>query len=405
MQNIVIEKPYKFVPPHRGNLWPRFIRDYNLHASWLRKAEGVVDYECRHTERLRESLDAGHGVLIAPNHCRNADPIVMGWLSREIDSLVYAMASWHLFNQSWFTSFAIRRMGGFSINREGVDRAAINTAIGILEHAERPLVIFPEGAVSRTNDQLHALLDGVAFIARTAAKKRAKAVEGGKVVVHPVALKYVFLGDIEQAVDTVLTEIERRFSWHPQRDLPLLDRVIKVGHGLLCLKELEYFGAPQQDSVPARLEGLINRLLQPLEKEWLGEAQTGPVVPRVKPLRMQILPDMVQGNISEDERERRWRQLADIYLAQQVSCYLPDYLTSHISVDRLLEQIERYEEDLTDSVRVHGNMKVIIEVGEAMEVSPQRDRQAKVDPIMSGIEQSLTSMLDKLAHESRVYDT
>jgi len=405
MQNIVIEKPYKFVPPHRGNVWPRIIRDFNLHARWLRNNEGVVDYECRHTERLKASLDAGHGILLAPNHCRNADPIVMGWLSREVDSLVYAMASWHLFNQSWLTSFAIRRMGGFSINREGVDRAAINTAIEILEKAERPLVIFPEGAVSRTNDRLHALLDGVAFIARTAAKKRAKAVEGGKVVIHPVALKYLFLGDIEEAVDGVLTEIERRFSWQPQRELPLLDRVLKVGHGLLCLKELEYFGATQQADIPDRLEGLINRLLQPLEKEWLDEEHTGSVVPRVKALRMQILPDMVQGNIDAEERERRWRQLADIYLAQQVSCYIPDYLTSHVSVDRLLEQVERYEEDLTDIVRVHGNMKVIIDVGEAMEVSPKRDRQATVDPIMSGIEQALTSMLDELAHESRTYDT
>ena len=405
MQNIVIEKPYKFVPPHRGNVWPCIIRDFNLHARWLRNNEGVVDYECRHTERLKASLDAGHGILLAPNHCRNADPIVMGWLSREVDSLVYAMASWHLFNQSWFTSFAIRRMGGFSINREGVDRAAINTAIEILEKAERPLVIFPEGAVSRTNDRLHALLDGVAFIARTAAKKRAKAVEGGKVVIHPIALKYLFLGDIEEAVDGVLTEIERRFSWQPQRELPLLDRVLKVGHGLLCLKELEYFGATQQADIPDRLEGLINRLLQPLEKEWLDEEHTGSVVPRVKALRMQILPDMVQGNIDAEERERRWRQLADIYLAQQVSCYIPDYLTSHVSVDRLLEQVERYEEDLTDIVRVHGNMKVIIDVGEAMEVSPKRDRQATVDPIMSGIEQALTRMLDELAHESRTYDT
>ena len=71
-------------------------------------------------------------------------------------------------------------MGAFSVNREGVDRQAINMAIEILETAERPLIVFPEGAVSRTNDRLHALLDGVAFIARAAAKRRAKHVEGGK---------------------------------------------------------------------------------------------------------------------------------------------------------------------------------------------------------------------------------
>ena len=81
----------------------------------------------------------------------------MSWLAREVRCLVYAMASWHLFQQSRFMAWAIPRMGAFSVYREGVDRQAINLAIEILETAARPLVIFPEGAVSRTNDHLHAL--------------------------------------------------------------------------------------------------------------------------------------------------------------------------------------------------------------------------------------------------------
>ena len=71
-------------------------------------------------------------------------------------------------------------MGAFSVNREGVDRQSINVAIDLLAQAKRPLVIFPEGATSRTADYLHALLDGVAFIARAAAKKRSKQEPAGK---------------------------------------------------------------------------------------------------------------------------------------------------------------------------------------------------------------------------------
>ncbi len=58
-------------------------------------------------------------------------------------------------------------MGAFSIYREGVDRQSIDLAVEILATGERPLVIFPEGAVFRTNDRLQPLLDGVAFLART----------------------------------------------------------------------------------------------------------------------------------------------------------------------------------------------------------------------------------------------
>ncbi len=400
MQKIIIDKPYQFVPPHRGNWWPTVVQWLQLYSRHLRKREGVESYEIRNADRLQESLRAGHGILLTPNHCRTADPLAMGWLAREVGTLVFAMASWHLFNQDRFTAWAIRKMGGFSVYREGVDKQAIETAVRILESAERPLIVFPEGATSRTNDRLHALLDGVAFIARRAAKLRAK--QGGRVIVHPVAIKYLFQGDLEATVDPVLTEIERRFSWQPQGHYPLYERIVKVGRALLCLKEIEYFGEEQAGSLPERMIGLINRLLQPLEAEWLGEPQEGPVVPRVKNLRMKMLPDMVKGLVGAEERERRWRQLADIYLAQQVASYPTNYLTLP-TVDRLLETVERYEEDLTDQARVHGRLKVIIQVGEAIEVSPERDRKAEVDPLMTLIAQQLQGMLDELAHESSLF--
>ncbi len=404
MQNIVIEKPYKFTPPHRGDWWCNVIQYFNLHGNYLRKTEGVVAHQCRNVERLKRSLDAGHGILLAPNHCRNGDPLALGWLSKEAGCHLFTMASWHLFNRTRFTTWAIRILGAFSINREGVDRQSINTAIGILESGERPLVIFPEGAVTRTNDRLHAMLDGVAFIVRAAAKKRAKIDASKKVVVHPIALKYFFKGDIESQVNEILTEIEQRLSWRPQRELPLLKRITKVGEALLCLKELEYFGDPQPGSLRERLAGLTDRLLGPLEEEWLGAVQEGAVVPRVKDLRVKILPDMVDGKIDEPERQRRWVQLADIYLAQQVSCYLPDYLARPTSVDRLLETIQRFEEDLTDTARVHGDLEVVIDVGEPIEVPPGRDRSSKTDPVMVQLETALQSSLDELAKESRIYE-
>lgn len=400
MQQIIIERPYRFIPPHRGTWWPTFIQWFQLYGWHLRLSSGVESFEIRHADRLRASLREGHGIMLTPNHCRTADPLVMGWLARDVGTHVYAMASWHLFNQNRFMAFAIRKMGGFSVYREGVDKQAIETAVRILETAERPLILFPEGATTRTNDRLHALLDGVAFVARRAAKLRAK--QGGRVVVHPVALKYRFQGDLEKTLAPVLSEIEQRFSWQPQTARPLYDRIIAIGRALLCLKELEHYGDVRSGPLPERLVGLINHLLQPLEQEWLGEPQTGPVVPRVKNLRMKIMPEMVRGELPPAERERRWRQLSDIYLAQQVSSYPSDYLT-YPTVDRLLETVERYEEDLTNEVRVHGQLKVIIEVGEAIEVSPERDRRAEVDPLMVQIAETLQGMLDPLARESPLF--
>ena len=403
MQEIVFEKPYEFIPPHRGNWWPSFIQRFRLIDRYLRRSEGVVSYECRHAERLRASLDQGHGILLTPNHSRPGDPIVMGFLARDVRTHVFAMASWHLYQQDRFTGWAIRKMGGFSVYREGVDRKALSTAIDVLAEAKRPLIIFPEGAVTRTNDRLQALLDGIAFIARTGAKKRRKVDQHSKVIVHPVAIKYRFQGDLAKTLDPVLTTIEHRFSWRPRRQRSLMDRISQIALGLLALKEIEYFGRPQSGRLDERLQGLVDRLITKLEEHWLGAAQSGPVISRVKALRMKILPGMVHGNLSAAERKRRWDQLADIYVSQQVASYPPDYLTSSPSVDRLLETVERYEEDLTDKVTVHGNLHAIIEVGEAIEVSPERDRNVETDPLMEQIETDLQSMLDVLAIESPIW--
>ena len=171
-------------------------------------------------------------------------------------------------------------------------------------------MIFPEGVISRTNDRLNALMEGTALIARSAAKKRAAATPPGQVVVHPVALRYTFGGSIDKALGRRSTIIESRLSWRPQRSLPLIDRITKVGLALLGLKEVEYLGTTQQGDIFERADRLINHLLVPLEEEWLQSRSDGSVVMRVKKLRTAILPELVSGELTEVERERRCRSSA-----------------------------------------------------------------------------------------------
>ncbi len=400
MQKIIIQKPYEFIAPHRGTWWPTIIQRLRLYDIYLKRTQGIATCEIRHGERFAASLRAGHGIMLTPNHARPADPVVLGWLARPYRTHLYAMASWHLFNQDRFTGWAIHKMGAFSVNREAVDRRAIDTAIQILASAERPLILFPEGAVSRTNDRLNGLLDGVSFIARNAARQRQKRGDGGQVVVHPVAIKYRFRGNLPQVIEPSLRAIEERFAWRPQSDRPLLERIRRIGFSLLTLKELEYLGRPQTGTLQERLQGLINHLLHPIEEEWCGGPQEGPVVPRIKAIRMKLLPDLIQGGLSDHEKTRRWHQLADLYLTQQVASYPPDYLSDPPSIDRLLETVERYEEDLTDRTRVRGKLHAIIEVGEAIPVAAERLRNSPTDPLMRQIEETLGGMLDTLARES-----
>jgi 1-acyl-sn-glycerol-3-phosphate acyltransferase len=390
MQNIVIDKPYVPIPPYHGRIWPSLMTFYLPRL--LSKKFGIERVECIHADRLAQSIAAGHGVLLTPNHCRDEDPLVVGMLSREVHSPFFIMASWHLFMQDRLHAFLLRRAGGFSIYREGIDRTAVNTAVEILETGERPLVIFPEGVVSRANDRLNELMEGTALIARSAAKKRAKLQPPKKVVVHPVAVRYRFQGNIEPAITGVLDQIESRLTWQKQQ-LPLVERIHKTGGALLGLKELEYLGEARSGPIDVRLANLIDAILVPLEERWLEKKQEGSVPARVKRLRSAILPDMADDKIDEAERQRRWKQLADLYLAQQLSNYPPDYVRSNPTPERLLETVERFEEDLTDRITVHRPLHATVTVGEAIEASPTREGRGGDDPLMEQIAAQLRGLL------------
>lgn len=404
MQKVVIAKPYRFVPPHRGKFWWYALRPV-LH-SYLRRTSGIVAVECRGAERLAASMAAGHGIMLTPNHCRPCDPFVLGKLSVTVNRPFYIVASWHLFMQNRVHAFLLPRLGVFSIYREGTDREALKMAMQVTAEADRPLVIFPEGVISRHNDKLNHLMEGTALMARGAAKQRAAAAKPGKVVVHPVAIRYFFDGDVAETAPPVLRAIEHRLTWHPQDDLPLKERVAKIGEALLALKEIEYFGEPQPGPIAGRLQQLIDRILVPLEAEWVKGRREKEIVARVKLLRIAIVPDMANGNLGEAEMQRRWRHLADLYLAQQLSLYPPDYLAADPTPERFLETIERFEEDLTDVARVHPPMRAVVEVGEAIEVSPERARGTEGDPLMLSIREQLESMLaGTLAREQRPRST
>jgi 1-acyl-sn-glycerol-3-phosphate acyltransferase len=393
MQNIVIDKPYHFIPPVHGNIWPRILcHVFRWHT---RRYFGIENVEVHGLDLLQNSIAAGHGIMVTPNHCRDADPPLMGELVYLTGRGIYIMASWHLFHQSRIQTFMLRRAGAFSIYREGMDRTALNTAVEMLEKAERPLIIFPEGVVSRTNDRLNTLLDGTAMMARAAAKKRAKLDPPGKVVIHPLAIRYKFEGDLSKSLEPVLEDLEHRLSWQSQKDLTLASRIAKIGQGLLTLKEIEYMGHAQQGGVYERMQKLINHLMEPLENEWLDGRHEGHIVARVKAIRTAILPDMIKGDITEDDRKRRWKQLADVYLAQQLAFYPPDYIADNPTPERLLETVERFEEDLTDKARVHRPIRAILRFGQAIEVSPTRDRDSRgeADPLMQKIEDQLKSLL------------
>lgn len=401
--SVVLGRPYEFMPPHRGDGWPWLIQKLRLTDRYVRKHEGIQSHECRGLQHLRDSLAAGDGILLAPNHCRYADPLVLAWPAREVRCYVHAMASWHLFNRGWWDAFAIRKCGGFSIYREGPDRQSLQTAIELLAAARRPLIVYPEGTTNRTNDVLSPLLDGVTFIARSAARRRAKQDScSGRVVILPVAVKYLCKADIGPWAGRQLGEFEERLNWSRRDDLAVLPRTIRLVTGMLALREVEYLGGTGSGSLPQRRQRLMQQMLSETEQQ-LGLA-TGEG-PDIRARLVAIRTAAVNGYADSDDPIRRAeleRHVRTAALIQDLWSFPDCYIDpEHATDTRIMETIQRVQE--TVDGRADGSMPLhaVIQFDTPIVVPAEKAPRGGPDPVLLELAQRLERMLQQLAAEAR----
>lgn len=395
--SVVFDRPYEFVQRDRSKFWPWLIQRLRLVDLYLKKKEGVVARQVIDFDRLRSSVDQGHGVVVAPNHCRYSDPLVMAWPSRDAAVYFYAVASWHLFNKSWFDRFGMKRCGAFSLHREGTDRRSLETAIEILTSAERPLIIFPEGQTYRTNDLVRPSLEGVGFIARSAARKRAK-INGGQIVVHPVAIKYLANGDITPWANHQLDQMESHLGWRHHRKPDLIHRVMRLSNAQLTLNEIAHLGAPQTCDDDQRRKTLCEHLLCDAENQLaIQVGDPTDIRMRIRTIRSSIVAEFFGQPITQD----RQRQLKDLDDACEIAHQLHAYHDQHylnrneVTSERIVETIQRIQESLMGKINRRVPLKAIIQCGEAIDVPAEKAPKNQSDPLLVAITDQTQRMIDQ----------
>lgn len=93
----------------------------------------------------RENIPCQGGAIIAANHISLLDPPTIGI---SMPRYIHFMAKEELFKYPIF-NWVIRKLKAFPVKRGTADRAALRTAINILESGEI-LGLFPEGTRSKT---------------------------------------------------------------------------------------------------------------------------------------------------------------------------------------------------------------------------------------------------------------
>ena len=365
-----------------------------VHRPLLRLTESIISIESRGVERLRQSIASGHAVELIGNHPRISDPVVIYDLLRQANTTMFAMASWHLFNVSWFHTAVQRFYGAYSINREGLDRESIKFSIDALDRNLRPVLMFPEGSTSRTNDALMPFLAGPLSIAKIAARRRYK--RGLKTVIHPVAFRYHFLCDFDVEFQRIMESIEQILKLTPASGISNVERVERALEQLIAVKEVE-FEVDSIDGLAAfdRRQRLVDTVLGQAEHRSFEKKSTSDVTQRMRNVRAKVFPQLLSDDsLTAEERAIHWLDLKRTYLAWKISSYPEGYLSDEPSKDRILEIAIKILEDLTDTPRQGVKQKVIVECCDAIEVPV--GKSADFDGVIREIRQSILDTLLRL---------
>jgi hypothetical protein len=383
-------EPYRFIPPYRSKFWCRVF--HPVVKPILRRSHGVTCCRFEGAEHLSRSLERGAGILLVSNHCRRADPIVLSTLGLHVKRYFYYVVAYHQFKQSRLFGWLIHRLGGYSLWREGVDRESLRTSIQILAEAERPMVLFPEGTWFRQNDCLGPIQDGLALIARHAARQASR-----PIVIHPVAIKYWLLEDPRLELARRLEALEARLSWSPQRHLDLVPRLEKLASAYLGIKEVEQGGVAQTGPLDERIQGLADAHVTLLEKKHLDSIHGGWILERIRRLRQILVRHL--GEAGDEGRIQSVRQDLELLMfCENLAAHSAAYLRERPSLERLTETVQRIEETVRDDLEVPvAPAGAVVAVGPALEVPSQVHRRREdSDPLVRAVASGIQGLLDQL---------
>ncbi len=344
MRRLRNDLPYTFRPPRECG-WLRPLGLAVNQAVHLSRKYRIARIEDQGFTRVRDLCEAGHAVLLAPNHSDHSDPHVIMSLAARHGLHPTFMAAREVFEIHPVAGWALQNMGVFSVDRDGPDLSAIKTAITLLEKGGRPLVIFPEGEIYHHHRRLDPLNEGVASILLKAAARLAN---GKLAYLIPVGLRFFHDPAVEATFRERLSTLEDRIGWTPKPRMPVDERIHRLGTGVLALKETEYLGHAGAGDLQSRLNHLCDTLLAKVEAGYPRDAKAVTPPERVRALRFRIRRRLldVEKPPTTEEKELLLADLDCVFTALQAHSYIGDYLLADPTLDRRAETLLKLEEDL-----------------------------------------------------------
>ncbi|MEP4076868.1 lysophospholipid acyltransferase family protein [Haloferula sp.] len=365
MRRLRNDLPYTFRPP----IWRSWFRPIGLWANRriLDRKYRISKLEEEGFELIHELVERGDAVILAPNHADHADPHVMLEMGGRCRLPLHFMAAREVFEISDRAAWALQSMGVFSVDRDGPDMSAIKTAMNLLQNG-KPLVMYPEGEIYHHHERLDPLHEGVASILLKVASKLP---EGKRAWLVPVGMRFRHDPSVEATFPERLSRLEDRIGWTPKPSMSVNDRILRLGSGILSLKETEFLGEAGSGPLQDRLTTLCEKLLEEVEGKHGSDPRATTPPERVRAQRYRIRKRLLDEKEppSEQQRMELFDDLDRVFAALQAHSYIGDYLLENPTLDRHGETVMKLEEDLFDFPEYPTTRIAHVIAGEPLNVS------------------------------------
>ncbi|NJK60768.1 MAG: hypothetical protein HC918_11700 [Oscillatoriales cyanobacterium SM2_1_8] len=222
-----------FVPP---GLPPRLRRALKpVLPLWVRWRCGLGRVESHHLDRLvpvaAEFAAQKARYLLAFRHPSTGDDpfLLMHLVSRALPQAAREMGvalpqpthTYFAYDRGiplWaggYVEWLFPRLGGISVRRGTLDRAALKTMRELLLHGEFPLAIAPEGGTNHHSEAIGQLELGTAQLGFWTVEDLAKANRAERVYIVPITFQYLYEGNIWPRLAAYLTQLEHQAGCTP----------------------------------------------------------------------------------------------------------------------------------------------------------------------------------------------
>ena len=383
---------YQFIPPEESTWALDLIR--HITPYYFPLVLNIKRWRFPGLENLMESYRKGAGILLCSNHQSGQDPFVLGKLAEASGRWFHFLASHHLFKQSELMGELLRRMGAYSIFRDGPDLVSVKKTVGMLREGRRSVLVFPEGTYFKQNDRVAPLQDGVSLMLRLAMKGTPRPIR-----LHAVAIKYWFLEDPMPDLRQKWSRMQREWGIKDdsgEDDLSRLEGVLRQGvKRLLGPAATDFAGKGEGGSdFDSSLRALL--AIEFGVKESTSEATMSAIWTVIRKRRQELIRKLsqTQGDF-EAEEEVQDRLLSLLHWENALSLSM-DYVREKPTVERVWETFARLEESFSDRESPFPKpVEAVVCVGEGIDMATQA-KDLGLDPQDGGFAFSLRARMQNL---------